>query len=190
MTIPAIDAGLEGLLRHALPLPPTVGDIAFEPPSGTWSAQLSRITVNLYLFGVGRSQQPPRAGADRVVDGRAQRRHSIPMLELHYLVSAWAGVVRDEHQLLGDVLCCVLGAQVLPPEHLGEELNSSVQLSIAPYDNIRVKDVWSTMGGPVKPSFELIATTAGDASPFFDLPPSVQRVSALVAPIPRPAAGG
>ena len=55
MIIPMIDAGLEALLRNGLPLPETLGDVSFESPSGTWSAQLNRITVNLFLFGVGRS---------------------------------------------------------------------------------------------------------------------------------------
>src|SRR5580765_2766841 len=121
MIIPTIDTGLEALLRARLPLPDTLGDVSFESPSGTWSAQLSRITVNLFLFGVGRSGQQPRPATDRVVDGRVQRRNPIPMLELHYLVSAWAGVVRDEHQLLGDALACVMATQILPAQHLGAE---------------------------------------------------------------------
>ena len=87
-----------------LPLPVEVGDVSFEPPSGNWSAQLSRITINLFLFGVGRSGQPPRPAANRIVDGRQQRRPPIPMLELNYLVTAWAGVVNDEHQLIGELL--------------------------------------------------------------------------------------
>ena len=60
--------------------------------------------MNLFLFGIGRSPQPPRPAADRIVDGRPQRRQQLPMLQLHYLISAWAGSVRDEHQLIGDVL--------------------------------------------------------------------------------------
>jgi hypothetical protein len=184
MIIPTIDTGLESLLREGLPLPKSLGDISFESPSGTWSAQLSRITVNLFLFGVGRSAQQPRPAVDRTVNGQRQRRNPLPMLELHYLVSAWAGVVRDEHQLLGDTLGCLLEAQVLSPEHLGVELTAGVQLVIAPYDNSRAKDVWSTVGGAIKPSFELIATTAGDATPFHDLAPAVERVAALVAPYP------
>jgi hypothetical protein len=108
------------------------------------------------------------------------------MLELHYLISAWAGVVRDEHQLLGDALGCLIDAQVLPGKHLPVELTAPVQLAIAPYDNTRAKDVWATVGGAIKPSFELIATTAGDALPFVELAPPVQRVAAMVAPGVRP----
>lgn len=186
--IPVIDAGLEAMVRAQLPLPATVGDVSFDPPSGTWSAQLSRITVNLFLFGVGRSPQPPRPAVDRVVDGVRQRRPQTPMIELHYLVSAWAGTVRDEHQLTGEVLSHFVTNQVLPAEHLPDSVVSPIQLAIAPHDNNRAKDVWSTVGGTIKPSFELVVTTAMDALPFENLPPAVERIEGLVAPHEGPRA--
>jgi hypothetical protein len=182
MIIPAIDAGLESTIRAELPLPATVGDVSFDPPSGTWSAQLSRITVNLFLFGVGRSPQPPRPAADRVVDGVRQRRPQLAMIELRYLVSAWAGTVRDEHQLTGELLSLFIANQVLPADHLQTAVVSPIQLAIAPYDNNRAKDVWSTVGGTIKPSFELVVTSAIDALPFEDLPPAVERIESLLAP--------
>lgn len=182
MIIPTIDTGLEALVRQALPLPSALGDVSFDSPSGTWSAKLNRITVNFFLFGVGRSPQPPRPASDRVVDGRTQRRGPLPMLQLHYLVSAWAGSVRDEHQLIGDVLTAFMVRQVLPPEHLPAEMTAGVQLSVAPHDNNRAKDVWSTVGGAIKPSFELVVTTASDALPYVDLPTSVGQIERLLAP--------
>lgn len=182
MIIPVIDAGLEAMIREMLPLPPALGDVSFDPPSGTWSAQLSRITVNLFLFGVGRSAQPPRPAADRVVDGVRQRRPQLPMIELHYLVSAWAGTVRDEHQLTGELLSHFILNQILAPQHLPAEVTGPIQLAIAPHDNSRAKDVWSTVGGAIKPSFELIVTSPIDALPFVDLPPAVERIEGLVAP--------
>ena len=183
MIIPTIDTGLEALVRQALPLPTAVGDVSFDSPSGSWSAQLNRITVNLFLFGVGRSPQPARPSVDRVVDGRVQRRGPLPMLQLHYLVSAWAGSVRDEHQLIGDVLTVFLLNQVLPSEHLPTDMTSGVQATVAPHDNNRAKDVWSTVGGAIKPSFELVVTVAIDALPFVDLPTSVQRIERMLAPL-------
>ena len=188
MIIPTIDTALEALVRQSLPLPTALGDVSFDSPSGTWSAQLNRITVNLFLFGVGRSPQPPRPAVDRIVDGRVQRRPPLPLLQLHYLVSAWAGSVRDEHQLIGDVLTLFLNAQALPPEHLPADITSGVQLAVAPHDNNRAKDVWSTVGGTIKPSFELVVTTASDALPFVDMPTSVARIERLLESYTAPPA--
>jgi hypothetical protein len=187
MIVPTIDSALEGFLRAELPLPEAVGDVSFDPPSGTWSAQLSRITVNLFLFGTGRSPLPPRPAQDRVIDGRIERRQPIPMVQLNYLVTAWAGTVRDEHQLIGDLLTLFMDNQQVPADKLPAELNSTVQIAVAHHDNSRAKDVWSTVGGAIKPSFELVVTTAGDAMPYIQLPPRVERVAAMVAPIPRPS---
>ena len=106
------------------------------------------------------------------------------MLEMHYLVSAWAGVVRDEHQLLGDVLACLLQTTVLPAAHLPIPLPSPVQLTIEPYESSRAKDVWATVGGAIKPSFELVVTSAVDDPAFAELAPRVERINALVAPVP------
>lgn len=185
MIIPTIDSGLESLVRDVLPLPANLGDVSFDPPSGTWSAQLSRITVNLFLFGVGRSPQPPRPQADRIVDGRPQRRPQLPMIQLHYLISAWAGTVRDEHQLIGDLLGAFLLRQALAPSYLPETPETPIQLAVTPHDNNRAKDVWSTVGGSIKPSFELMVTTAVDTLAFADLPPAVERIKGMTKHLPR-----
>jgi len=186
MIVATIDSGLEAMVRADLPLPPELGDVSFDPPSGTWSAQLNRITVNLFLFGIGRSPQQPRPAIDRQgSNGMVQRRPPLPLLQLHYLLTAWAGTVRDEHQLLGDLLTTFLQRQALPAEHLAVQVDGVVQLNVAPHDNNRAKDVWSTVGGTIKPSFEIIVTTPIDAPPFADLAPRVERVRTLAAPMPQ-----
>ena len=97
--------------------------------------------------------------------------------------------MRDEHQLIGDVLTLFMQHQVLPGELLPPDLISPVQIAVAHHDNSRAKDVWSTVGGAIKPSFELVLTTAGDALPFAELPPSRRAGRRhMVAPRPRPAA--
>ena len=189
MIIPTIDSGLEALLRTELPLPESVGDISFESPSGTWSAQLSRITVNLFLFGVGRSSQQPRPAVDRVSERPPQRRQPIPMLEMHYLVSAWAGRGARRASAARRRAGLPDADQVLPAEHLPAAIPSPVQMAIAPYDNSRAKDIWATVGGAIKPSFELVVTTAGDSLPFADLAPQVERIKALVSRLPAVARG-
>ncbi|MFL6162090.1 MAG: DUF4255 domain-containing protein [Jatrophihabitantaceae bacterium] len=188
MLIPLVEQGLEKLVRTTLPLPDQVGGVSFDPPSRTWAAQLSQITVSMFLFGIGRSAQPPRPVPDRTgSDGQPQRRRPVPMVELNYLVSAWAGNVRDEHELLGDVLGCFLTHQMLPAELAAPALLSGVQIALAATDSGRIKDVFASVDGSMRACFEIVLTTALDTGAWADAAPRVQRIEALTAPVPAPA---
>lgn len=186
MLIPTVERGLERLLRAAIPLPESVGDVSFDTPSGTWAAGLSRVTVNLFLYDVQRSPQPPRPASERTTaDGRLERRPPLPMVQLGFLVSAWAGNTQDEHQLLGDLLACFLLHGVLPAEHLPAPLDSSVQLSVGPADPVtRSKDIWSGIDGKLRPSFSVVATVALDTIAWAPVAPRVDSVRGYAAPRP------
>jgi Pvc16 N-terminal domain len=177
MFIRIVDEGLERLVRAELPLPKDVGDVSFEVPSSNWSAQLSRVTVNLFLFDVTRSTHPNRAPVRRVDEnGKGQRRPPQPMVELSYLVSAWAGNPRDEHQLLGEVLSKVAGLDVLPDEYLSRPLSSSVQLSFVEDDRHRARDIWNGAGGSLKAGFTMHVTVAADTFGWAPEPPAVTSI--------------
>jgi hypothetical protein len=178
-----VDEGLERLIRARLPLPEDVGDVSFEAPTKNWSAQLSRLTVDLFLFHVDRSTQPSRAPQQRVgADGRPMRRGPQPMIELGYLVSAWAGSPRDEHQLLGDLVSLLAGVPVLPAEHAGG-LDSSVQLALGSGDGLlRAREVWQGVGADLKAAVMLTATVAADTWDWTEQAPAVERVAVLSAP--------
>ncbi|SNS94999.1 Protein of unknown function [Micrococcales bacterium KH10] len=183
MLIPAVDVGLERLLRATLPLTPQQGDISFEAPSATWSAQVNRLTVNLFLYDVCRSNQPHRATPPRQLEsGLTQSRYPLPMVQLTYLVSAWAGTERDAHALLGDVLLRFLSNQILPPEHLPVDLSSNVQLAVATDSQNKPREVWTALNGPLRASFTLHAIVAGDAYDWQDDATSIEEVSAAVVP--------
>lgn len=185
MFIRTVDEGLERLLREVLPLPPDLGDISFDAPTGNWSAQLSRITVNLFLYDVARSNQPVRAPTRRDdADGRAERRVPQPMVQLSYLVSAWAGSARDEHQLLGDVLSRLAGLSALPEEHLPSGLASTVQLNFGEDNGNRPRDIFSAAGAQLKASFTLLASVAADTFDWTAAAPPVERIAALVSRLP------
>jgi hypothetical protein len=187
--IPIVEDGLEAMLRSALPLPDDVGDISFDPPASTWSAQLSRITVNLFLYEVARSTQPGQASARRLdPEGRIERRVQLPMIQLSYLVSAWAGSPRDEHQLLSDVLYAFLGSPVIASQHLRAEMASTVQLALITDERNRPRDLWSTLGSTPKGAFTITATVAADAFEWMLAPRSVDRIEGMAAPVPRPVA--
>jgi hypothetical protein len=181
--IPVVEDGLESLLRATLPLTPEQGDVSFDAPSSTWSATVNRLTVNLFLFNVSRSAQPPRPPAVRTgPGGELERRHPLPMVQLSYLVSAWAGSPRDEHLLLGDALTRLLAHQVLPPEHLPRELSSTVQLALATDETTRPREVWSGLGGSLKASFTLLVTVAADAYGWTLAPQAVSDVVGSARP--------
>lgn len=186
MFIRDVDEGLEKLLRAHLPLPEHIGDISFDAPTTTWSAQLSRLTVNLFLYHLDRSSQPTRSPQRRVDEnGRAERRGAQPMIELGYLVSAWAGSPRDEHQLLGDVTSLLAGLAALPPEYCSPALNSAVTLTFGTDDFTRPRDVWQGVNGQLKACGVLKATVASDTWDWGEEAPAVQRISVLSNPVPR-----
>jgi hypothetical protein len=186
-----VDEGLEKLLRARLPLPEHIGDVSFEPPTSTWSAQLSRLTVNLFLYGIDRSSQPTRAPQRRVdANGRPERRGAQSMIELNYLVSAWAGSPRDEHQLLGDVTSLLAGYTALPPEHTAATLNSTVSLTLGADEVTRPRDVWQGVNGQLKACLMLQAVVAANTWDWEDEAPAVREISVLSSPTPgRPAVG-
>jgi hypothetical protein len=192
VVIPVVDEALTRVLRATLPLPEPIGDVSFDPPSGTWSAQLNRITVNLFLFGVGRSpQQGVGPGIRRDSDGRVtERRLPLPRVQLEYLVSAWAGTIRDEHQLLGDVLTLFHANQVLTAEFLPQPPGATpVQLLVGELTSQRAKDIWSGVSGALKASFHLRVTVAAEAFPWQAAAPPVERIEALTAPYATAPAG-
>lgn len=177
MFIRAVDEGLERLLRAQLPLSAEAGDISFDAPTSTWSAQLSRITVNLFLYDVSRSDQPSRSMTHRVgPDGQAQRRAPQPLVRLNYLVSAWAGSPRDEHQLLGDVIDRVAGLAFLSPDYLAVPVSASVQLGFGEDPHNRPRDIWSAAGAQLKAGFVLSVTTASDTFDWDAEAPAVERI--------------
>jgi hypothetical protein len=185
-----VDESLERFLRERLALNDDLGDVTFEAPTSNWSAQLSRITVNLFLYDVGLSTQPSRTALRRVADdGTALQRAPQPMVRLGYLVSAWAGSPRDEHQLLGDLVSLFAAQSVVPADHIVGTLSSSIQIRLVGDDVNRPRDVFAGSGGQLKAAFALEATVAADSYDWTPEAPPVDRIAALTNPVPRvPAA--
>lgn len=186
MFIRNVDESIEKFIRDRMALSDDLGDVTFEAPTANWSAQLSRITVNLFLYDVGLSTQPSRTMVRRVGEnGVAQQRAPQPMVRLEYLVSAWAGSPRDEHQLLGDLVSLFAARTSIPAEHTVGNLSSSIQVRMVVSDTNRPRDVFSGSGGTLKAAFALEVTVAADSYEWEGEAPRVERVSGLTHPIPR-----
>jgi hypothetical protein len=181
-----VDTSLERLVRERLPLPEDIGDVAFDAPTGNWSAQLSRITVNFFLYDVQRSAQPSRSSMTRTPDqGSLQRRVPQPMVQLSYLVSAWAGSPRDEHQLLGDLVSLFAASDHVPSEFVPDAVSTSVLLSLGD-DRSLPRELWSAAGGSLKASTTLQVTVGADSFEWKTAPPPVERVAAMADRMDRP----
>src|SRR5690606_31581070 len=103
-----VDASLERFLRAVVPLPPAVS-LSFATPDKRWGAANAGPTVNLFLWDVRRDVTQAHFGLrHEQVDGQSVVRRPDPDVSLRYLVTAWAGEPRDEHQLLGSVLRALL----------------------------------------------------------------------------------
>lgn len=181
MVIAAVNQGLAALLRVALPLPEDIGDISFDVPERSWGSQLSRQTVNLYLYNVARSSQPSGPGLQRQTgDGRIERHRPLPMIQLSYMVSAWAGSTADEHQLLSELLSVLVSHQAIPAEHLPEDFTGVAQLTLSQREGRRPGDLWNGLEGRMKPVLELEVTLPIPPRDWTVPAPEVTRITGRV----------
>lgn len=181
MFISHVDAALEKLIRTRLGLTEDLCDVAFEVPSTTWSAQLTRITVNLFLYDVTRSTQPSRSQTRPTATGDgepAMFRRPQPMIQLSYMLSAWAGSPRDEHQLLGDLTSLLAGMEQVPADLVSDDVSSTVQIGLGD-DRNTGRELWQGAGGSLRPAIFLRATVAADTFDWERQAPAVERISAM-----------
>jgi len=175
--IRVVDEGLERLLRSKVPLPPDTGDVSFAAPSTAWAERLSRPTINLFLYEVKPSTRPSASVVRRTdADGRAQRRAPSPVMEMNYLVSAWAPAPLVEHQLLGEIVSRLSMLNTLPIPNSAEQGGSPVQLIFGGDTENKLRDIWTAAGGRLKASFTLSVVTAIDAFPWVDQAPPVTQI--------------
>ncbi len=164
--ISEIDDALRSLIRAEVLDNGTDVSIAFDPPDGEWAGQQTAPALNLYLYDVSENlarrevmYEPVRDETGQVIERRPPPRR----FDLSYLASAWTQRVEDEHRLLDDLLVCVLSHEVLPPEHLSEEMaEQDIPVRITagrPRPETRkATEVWNALGGSLKPSVDLVIT--------------------------------
>lgn len=179
MFIRLVDESLERHLRTAVPFPASAGDVSFAVPTRAWSETLTRPTFNLFLFDITRSAVPNRAAVRRVDgNGLGERRPPQPMIELNYMVSAWAEDPLREHELLGAVISSVAGLAVLPAEVVSPELSSSVHLSFVEDDRHRARDIWNGAGNALRAGFSMHVTAAADTFGWAPMPTPISGITA------------
>ncbi|RDG36133.1 DUF4255 domain-containing protein [Streptomyces corynorhini] len=155
--------------------------VVFDAPTRDWAAKINAPTVNLYLYDIREDVRRRERGLHNEYDGHGTviaRRRPPRYFKLSYLITAWTKRPEDEHRLLSSLLACLLRYEALPPERLTgtlQEIGAAVPMSIAlpPPEDRSFADVWSALGGELKPSLDLVISVPVTASPTYTVGPPV-----------------
>jgi hypothetical protein len=145
-------------------------DIAFDAPTREWASRRNSPTVDLYLYDIREDLQRRTVAWDpvREPDGKVNWRKPPPrQYKLSYLVTAWTQRPEDEHRLLSAVLYCFLRHERLPQDVLsgtmaGIQLPVLSTIALPPPPDRSLSDVWSALGGELKPSLDLVINAPFD----------------------------
>jgi hypothetical protein len=156
---------LKELLVQMVPIDTSAIDIKFDMPNKEWSAQVSKPTINLFLFDV-RENHELRSNQRFVTrDDKASTERRAPVrVDLTYLITAWTADMADEHQLLGRVLSALLQFPVLPDEVLKGTMQAQplpLQAWIAQPERMpNPWEFWGHMDHGMKAALNFVLTTS------------------------------
>jgi hypothetical protein len=156
-------------------------EVSFEAPTREWSARRNAPALNLYLYEIREDLDRREFQFEDLRDERGlvvARRPPPRKFKLSYLVTAWTQRPEDEHRLLSATLRCFLVSDALPAEVLQGELagqpypiRTTIALPLPP--DRSVSDIWTALGGELKPSLDLIVTTPFDTGRSWSYGPPV-----------------
>ncbi|MFJ2111106.1 MULTISPECIES: DUF4255 domain-containing protein [unclassified Streptomyces] len=156
-------------------------EVTFDAPTRDWAARRNAPTIDAYLYDIREDVARRERGAVAVRDDRGtvlKRRQPPRWFRLAYLVTAWTKRPQDEHRLLSAVLATLLPHEMLPPGELTGALASlglSIPLTVSGQatEARSLADIWSALGGELKPSLDVVVTAPFPAFPEYDAGPAV-----------------
>ncbi|MGW0857992.1 DUF4255 domain-containing protein [Streptomyces sp. NPDC002690] len=162
-------------------------DIAFDAPTRDWAARRNAPTINAYLYDIREDVNRRQRGQAPVYDERdvvVKRRQPPRWFRLSYLVTAWTKQPQDEHRLLSAALATLIPRELISPSELPGslgELGMTVPLSVAGIQTEArsLAEIWSALGGELKPSLDLVITAPFPAYPEYDAGPPVTEGAAV-----------
>jgi hypothetical protein len=184
--IQELDEVLKGLLGGGA-LAGSGIEVSFDAPTSDWAARRNAPAINVYLYDVREDVQRRQRGHVAVRDERdviVKRRRPPRWFRLSYLVTAWTKQPQDEHRLLSAVLATLLPHELLTPSELPGALGAlglSVPMSVAGIqaESRSLAEIWSALGGQLRPSLNVVVTTPFPAYPEYDAGPPVTEGAAV-----------
>jgi hypothetical protein len=154
-------------------------DIAFDAPAREWSGQLSKPTVNIFLYDLREAETLRTSEWSRIQrDGRSFEGRPPMVMECSYAVTAWTQAVEDEHRLLSQVLAIFYAYPEMPQSALNGRLaNGSQQWPIKArigQGKGEKSDFWSAIGGQYKVSLDYVVRLSVDSGAQLERGPEVR----------------
>ena len=159
-------------------------EVVFDAPTREWAGRRNSPTIDVYLYDIREDLRRRERGVlneynadkSRIVGRHLPPRH----FKLSYLITAWTQRPEDEHRLLSSLLMCFLRFDALPPELLAGPLAAlglpvPVTVALPPPEDRAFADVWSALGGELKPSIDVVVSTPMDTGQQFEVGPAVTR---------------
>ena len=164
-----VDELLEKLVRRDA-LNGSSVELVFDAPTKDWVARRNGPAVDLYLYDIREDRMRRNMALEPVRDAHGMvtgRRRPPRMFKLSYLITAWTQRPEDEHRLLSTILACVLRYEALPRDVLSgslleQPLDMPVTIALPPPEERALSDVWTALGGELKPSLDLVVTAPVD----------------------------
>ena len=178
--IAEVDQALGELVRGIPGVPKDV-DVVFDAPTKDWAARRNAPTVNLYLYDIREDLRRRERGFVESRNDRGivvSRAPGPRFFKLSYLVTAWTQRPEDEHRLLDWLLRSLLPYDALPAELMTGTLADAgrpvaVTVALPPPEDRAFADVWSSLGGELKPSLDVVVTVPMSTGVVYEAGPPV-----------------
>jgi hypothetical protein len=165
-----VDDALRRLIRDET-LNGSPVDVALEAPTKDWAARRNAPVVNLYLYDIREDVRRRQRGLieEHGAGGQVIARRPLPrFIKLSYLVTAWTQRPEDEHRLLSTLLAGLLRWEAVPARLLGGSLAAlglpvPMTVALPPPEDRSFADVWTALGGELKPSLDLLVSAPIEA---------------------------
>jgi hypothetical protein len=143
-------------------------------------------TIDVYLYDIREDLRRRERGLLNEYEGnRVRARHlRLCYFKLSHLVAAWTQRPEDEYvfwpALMGASLIWGL-ADVLTGSPAALGLSVPVSVALPPPEDRSFTDVWTALGGELKPSLNIVVTAPTDTGRAFPAGPMLEKPTVLIA---------
>ncbi|GAA1055468.1 hypothetical protein GCM10017608_34830 [Agromyces luteolus] len=183
-----IDDAIRALVRRSDGIAADI-EVALDAPTKEWAARRNAPTVDLFLYDIREDVRRREHGFTEQRDEHGAVTSRVPaprFFKLSYLVTAWTQRPDDEHRLLDALLRCFLQYDAVPDSFVVDTLAEtglpcSINVALPPPEDRAFADVWSSLGGELKPSLDVVITAPMTRGISYPVGPPVDRVETRIS---------